>query len=247
MPGRGQVPQLEVREVADPAGLSRAAADLIATTAAAAVAARGRFTLALSGGNTPRALYQLLAADYAKRLPWSSTEVYFGDERCVPPDNPDSNYGMASEALLSRIPGLTERTKRIEGELEPAEAAKRYEAILRNAFADGTTFDVSLMGIGPDGHTASLFPGIPQLNEHTRWVVPTEAPPSMKVHHRITLTYPVFASTRAVVFLLAGADKRDILAKVLAGAGNPQSPYPASRVTARDHVLYLVDRAALGK
>jgi len=241
------VPPLEVREVADPAGLYRAAADLIATTAAAAVAARGRFTLALSGGNTPRSLYQLLAAEYAKRVPWSSTDVYFGDERCVPPDSPDSNYGMASEALLSRIPGLTERTARIQGELEPADAAKRYEAVLRSAFPDGTTLDVSLMGIGPDGHTASLFPGIPELNEHTRWVVPTNAPPTMKVHHRITLTYPVFANTRTVVFLLAGADKRDILEKVLASAGNPQAPYPASRVTAREHVIYLVDRAALGR
>ena len=241
------MPPLEVREVADPAGLYRAAADLIATTAAAAVAARGRFTLALSGGNTPRALYQLLAAEYSTRLPWSSSQLYFGDERCVPPDNPDSNYGMASESLLSRIPGLVERTARIEGEREPKQAAEQYEAVLRNAFPDGTTFDVSLMGIGPDGHTASLFPGSPALDEQTRWTAVTEAPPTMKVHNRVTLTYPVFANTRTVVFLLAGADKRPILEKVLAGAGNPQSPYPASRVTAREHLIYLVDRAALGR
>jgi len=241
------VPPLEVREVADPAGLCRAAAELIATTAAAAVAARGRFTLALSGGSTPRALYQLLAAEYASRIPWTSSQLYFGDERCVPPDNSDSNYRMAEESLLSRIPGLTERTARIEGEREPDDAAERYEAVLRNAFVDDVTFDVALLGVGPDGHTASLFPGSPALDERTKWVVNTEAPATMKVPDRITLTYPMFANARTVMFLLAGPDKRDILARVLASAGNPQSPYPASRVTAREHLIYLVDRAALGK
>ena len=241
------MPPLEVREVADAAELCRTAADLIASTAAAAVAARGRFTLALSGGNTPRALYQLLASAYAAQIPWSSSQLYFGDERCVPPDNPDSNYRMASEALLSKVPGLTERAARIEGEREPDDAAERYEAVLRNAFVDGTTFDIALLGIGEDGHTASLFPGNPSLDERKAWVVPTEAPPTMKVHERVTLTYPMFANARTVVFLCAGADKHDILAKVLAAAGNPQAPYPASRVTARERLLYLADRAALGR
>lgn len=235
------MPPLEVREVADAAGLCRAAADLIAATAAAAVAARGRFTLALSGGNTPRSLYQLLAAEYASRLPWSASRLYFGDERCVPPDNADSNYRMAFESLLSRIPGLTERTARIEGEREPPEAAKRYDAVV-----DGVAFDIALLGIGEDGHTASLFPGSPALDERTRRAVATEAPPTMKTRQRVTLTYPMFASARAVVFLVAGPDKRAILEKVLASAGNPQAPYPASRITAREHLIYLVDRGALG-
>jgi 6-phosphogluconolactonase len=239
------VPPLEVREVADSAGLCRAAADLIATTAAAAVAARGRFTLALSGGNTPRALYQLLAAEYATRVPWSSSQLYFGDERCVPPDHPDSNYRMASEALLSRIPGLTERTARIEGERSPPEAATRYDAVLRKAFVDGTTFDIALLGIGEDGHTASLFPGSSALDEHTHWAVATEAPPTMNTRQRVTLTYPMFANARGVVFLVAGRDKHGILEHVLASAGNPQAEYPASRITAREHLIYLADRAAL--
>src|SRR5262249_9773822 len=244
---RGQVPPLELREVPDPVGLCRAAADLIATTAAAAVAARGRFTLALSGGSTPRAVYQLLAAEYASRIPWSASHLYFGDERCVPPDDPDSNYRMAADALIARVPGLTDRTARIEGERDPDDAAERYEAVLHNAFVDGTAFDIALMGIGPDGHTASLFPGGPALHEHARSAVPTEAPARMNVHHRVTLTLRVLAATRSVVFLLAGADKREILASVLASAGNPRSPYPAARVTAREHLIYLVDRAALGK
>jgi 6-phosphogluconolactonase len=241
------VPPLEVREVADPAGLCRAAADLIATTAAAAVAARGRFTLALSGGNTPRAVYELLAAEYATRLPWDSSHLYFGDERCVPPENADSNYRMAAEALLTRIPGLTDRTARIEGERSPLEAAQRYDAVLRKAFVDGTTFDIALLGIGEDGHTASLFPGSQALDERTRWAIATEAPPTMKTRQRVTLTYPMFASSRAVVFLAAGPDKRRILADVLAQAGNPAARYPASRITAREQLMYLVDQAALGR
>jgi 6-phosphogluconolactonase len=239
------VPPLEVREVADAAGLCRAAADLIATTAAAAVAARGRFTLALSGGNTPRALYQLLASELVTRVPWASTHLYFGDERCVPPDDPDSNYRMALESLLSKIPGLVERTARIEGERPPPEAAKRYDALLRQAFVDGTTFDIALLGIGEDGHTASLFPGSPALDERTQWAAATEAPPTMKTRQRVTLTYPMFASSRAVVFLVVGGDKRRILADVLADAGNPNARYPASRITARDQLLYLADRAAM--
>ena len=241
------MPPLEVREVADPAGLCRAAADLIATTAAAAVAARGRFTLALSGGNTPRALYQLLAAEYTKRVPWSSSQLYFGDERCVPPDDPDSNYRMAAEALLSRIPGLIERTNRIEGEREPPEAAKRYDAVLRKAFVDGTTFDIALLGIGEDGHTASLFPGSPALGERERWAIATEAPSTMKTRQRVTLTYPMFANSRAVVFLVAGPEKRRILSEVLAQAGNPAAHFPASRITSREQLIYLADRAALGR
>ena len=241
------MPPLEVREVADPSGLCRAAADLIATTAAAAVAARGRFTLALSGGNTPRALYQLLAAEYATRLPWGASHLYFGDERCVPPDDADSNYRMANQSLLSRIPGLTDRTARIEGEREPSQAAMRYDAVLRDAFVDGTTFDIALLGIGEDGHTASLFPGSPALDERTHWAIATEAPPTMKTRQRVTLTYPMFANSRAVVFLCAGADKRAILAQVLAVAGTPTARYPASRITAREQLIYLADRAALGR
>jgi 6-phosphogluconolactonase len=236
------VPRREIREVADPAALSRAAADLIAAEAAAAVAVRGRFTLALSGGNTPRALYELLAAEYKERIPWDAAQLYFGDERCVPPDDPDSNYRMVNEALLSRVPGLVDRTARIEGERGAMAAAARYDAMLRRDFTDLTngTFDVTLLGIGPDGHTASLFPGSPVLDETTRWAAPAEAPPSMKTRQRVTVTYPVLNNSRTVLFLSAGADKRRVLGEILTGA-----PYPASRITARDSVIYLADRAAL--
>jgi 6-phosphogluconolactonase len=240
------VPPLEVREVADASSLCRTAAELINSAAAAAVSARGRFTLCLSGGNTPRSLYQLLAAEYASRLPWASSRLYFGDERCVPPDNADSNYRMADDALLSRITGLRDRTSRIEGELAPPQAASHYDALLRRDFTDGTTFDIALLGIGEDGHTASLFPGRPELDETHRWAIPAVAPSSMKTRERVTLTYPMFASARTVLFLVAGKDKRDIFAKVLGAAGDPTAQYPASRITASEHLIYLADRAALG-
>jgi 6-phosphogluconolactonase len=230
----------------DPGALSRAAAELVAEVATAAVAARGRFAMALSGGRTPEMLYELLAGEYRPQMPWDATHLYFGDERCVPPTDPDSNYRMADRALLSRVPGLERRTHRIEGELGAAEAAARYDALLRGAFIDGaTTFDLVLLGMGPDGHTASLFPGSPALEERQRWAVPTEAPPTMKTRQRVTLTYPVLDAGRIVLFLAAGADKRERLAAVLADTGRLDAPYPASRVTARERLVWLVDEAAM--
>jgi 6-phosphogluconolactonase len=230
----------------DPPALSRAAAELVAEIAEAAVAARGRFTMALSGGRTPEMLYGLLASEYRDRMPWSATHLYFGDERCVPPTDPDSNYRMANATLLSQVPGLEQRTHRIEGERGAVEAASRYEAVLRDAFRDeATTFDLVLLGMGPDGHTASLFPGSPALEERERWAVPTEAPPTMKTRARVTLTYPVLTASRIVLFLCAGADKRERLAAVLADTNRPDSPYPASRVTAQERLVWLVDDAAM--
>lgn len=230
----------------DPGALSRAAAELVAEVATAAVAARGRFAMALSGGRTPEMLYELLAGEYRAQMPWDATHLYFGDERCVPPTDPDSNYRMADRALLSRVPGLEQRTHRIEGELGAAEAAARYDALLRGAFVDAaTTFDLVLLGMGPDGHTASLFPGSPALDERQRWAVPTEAPPTMKTRQRVTLTYPALDAGRIVLFLAAGADKRERLAAVLADTGRPDAPYPASRVTARERLVWLVDEAAM--
>jgi 6-phosphogluconolactonase len=230
----------------DPATLSRAAAELVAEIAEGAVAARGRFAMALSGGHTPELLYRMLASDYRDRMPWESTHLYFGDERCVPPTDPDSNYRMADAALVSQVPGLERRTHRIEGELGAVDAASRYEALLRSAFIDPVaTFDLVLLGMGPDGHTASLFPGSPTLEERLRWAVPTEAPATMTTRARVTLTYPVLTAARVVLFLCAGADKRERLAAVLADTGRPDSPYPASRMTARERLVWLVDDAAM--
>jgi 6-phosphogluconolactonase len=230
----------------DAAALSRAAAELVAEIAEAAVATRGRFTMALSGGRTPEALYRMLAGEYRDRMPWGETHLYFGDERCVPPTDPDSNYRMADAALVSRVPGLEGRTHRIEGELGGVKASSRYDAVLRGAFTDpATTFDLVLLGMGPDGHTASLFPGSPALDERDRWAVATEAPATMTTRERVTLTYPVLAAARVVLFLCAGADKRERLASVLAETGRPDAPFPASRMTARERLVWLVDDAAM--
>lgn len=231
--------------------LSRAAADALADVARAAVAARGRFAIALSGGTTPRTLYRLLAAEYRELLPWAETYVFFGDERCVGPSDPDSNYRMARAELLERIPGLASRTERIEGERPAEEAAARYDAVLREAFPPDSdplmTFDALLVGVGTDGHTASLFPGSPALEERGLWAMATEAPPTTQTRKRVTLTYPVLNAARTTLMLCAGADKHAIVQAIMTDTADPAvSRYPAARITARERLIWMLDRAAHG-
>lgn len=234
--------------VADPAALARAAAEEVARRAEEAVAARGAFALALSGGATPRALYALLAdsaAPYRARVPWGRVHVWFGDERNVPPDHPDSNYRMAREALLDRVAPAA--VHRIEGERAAAEAADRYEAELRAHLAGGPggppPLDLVLLGLGADGHTASLFPGSPALEERARWVAAPFVP--RLGAHRITLTLPVLDAARAVLFLVAGAEKAAPLRALL--APDPAAPIPAARVRpATGARIVIADRAAAG-
>jgi 6-phosphogluconolactonase len=236
-----------VERVADLAALARAAAADFARRAEAAVAARGRFTVALSGGSTPRALYALLAdpdAPWRNLVPWGRTQTWFGDERNVPPDHPDSNYRMAREALLAHVAASVHR---MEGERPAREAADRYEADLRATLgAEGglpPRLDLALMGLGADGHTASLFPGTDALEERVRWVAAPWVPAVGA--HRITLTLPVFERARAVVFLVAGAEKAPALARLLSPPpGEPA--IPAARVRPEDgDLLVIADAAAL--
>jgi 6-phosphogluconolactonase len=240
----------EIAVYPDLGTLSRAAAETIAEAARSAVATRGRFTIALAGGRTPRTLYELLAAGGGGTVPWADTHVFFSDERCVPPDDPASNYRMVRVALLDRVPGLASRTHRIEGERPPSESASRYEAELRAAFdqpggrPDDETFDVAVLGLGPDGHTASLFPGSLALEEGVRWVAPATAPPDAPVRQRITLTFPPLDAARTVVLLCAGADKRDIVARIRADGPRAAERYPAARVTARERLWWLLDAEA---
>ncbi len=226
--------------------LSRAAAEEIARAAETAVAAGRPFTLALSGGSTPRTLYRMLATDFAERVPWRSTVIFFGDERCVPPDHPDSNYGMARAALLGQVPALDAQVHRIEGERPPADAAARYDALLRSAFPGEppATFDVLLLGVGTDGHTASLFPGSATLEERRRWVVPAEAPPGAATHDRVTLTFPALDAATTTIVLCAGSDKRAVVGEIMTAGRAAGARYPVARVTARDRVLWMLDRAA---
>lgn len=191
-----------------------------------AVAARGRFTWALSGGGTPRPFYERLSRPpYRDAIPWSSVWTYWGDERTVPPDHPDSNYRMAHEALLAHVEALPDQTFRMEGERPPEEAATRYEKTLA-AHVGGTlpVFDLVLLGLGSDGHTASLFPGTDGLRETRRWVIANAVP---QLHTtRLTLTFPVLNAARRVWFLV-GPDKQAMVGRV-SSAPDPQ--WPASLV-----------------
>jgi 6-phosphogluconolactonase len=231
--------------------LMRAAADEVVGQAAGAIGRRGRFDWALAGGKTPEELYALLASrEYVSRVDWSRVHFYWGDERCVPPDHPDSNYRMARASLLDAIQPPAENVHRVPGELEPKLAAERYEAELRRCFDRAEhfeltggfpAFDLILLGMGPDGHTASLFPGSPALAETRRWVVanPIEALTTT----RLTLTLPVLNAAASALFLVAGADKAERLGQVLSGASSPE--LPAQRVRPRGvEPQWFVDGAA---
>lgn len=235
----------EVRRFADLDALSRAAADELIELAQAAVAARGRFHVALSGGSTPRRLFELLAARGKDALPWDQIELWWGDERCVPPDHADSNYGMAREHLIRPL-GLDEaRVHRMHGELDPGASARAYEDELRAALGEPPVLDYALQGMGPDGHTASLFPGSAGLAETRRSVIANAVRSPLVpggAATRITLTAPAINRARHVRFLVAGADKAGALAAVLEGPREPQR-YPAQLIEALD-VAWLVDEAA---
>jgi 6-phosphogluconolactonase len=239
-----------VRTFADLDSLTRVAADEIVALAAAAIAERGRCHLALSGGSTPRRLFQHLAARPGD-LPWDKVELWWGDERCVPPDHADSNYGAARALLiepLRRFGLVDERVHRIHGELDPGASARAYEDELAGALGTPPVLDIALQGMGPDGHTASLFPDSPALDETRHWVVanPVKSPlvPGGAAM-RITLTAPAINHARRVRFLAAGADKAESLAAVLEGPREPRR-YPAQLIEGPD-VVWLVDTAAAAR
>jgi 6-phosphogluconolactonase len=231
----------EIRTYPDAANLAWAAAEHFATLAAEAIAVRGRFAVALSGGSTPRATYTLLAGDeFAARVDWPRVHVFWGDERCVPPDHPESNFRLADEALLSHVPIPPGNIHRVRGELEPEAAAQDYATALYRFF--GTTwprFDLVLLGMGDDGHTASLFPNSAALHETARSVVAVTAYYQDRPAQRVTLTPPAINAARRVLFLVTGAAKAEILQAVLEG---PEGPYPAQRIRPTSgHLAWLVD------
>ncbi|MBI2017158.1 MAG: 6-phosphogluconolactonase, partial [Candidatus Rokubacteria bacterium] len=227
--------------------VSREAARRFAVAAGKAIRAWGWFTVALSGGATPLALFRLLAASPLRAiLPWDRTQVFWGDERCVPPEDPASNYGVARALLLSRVAIPPANIHRMRGEEEPGRAALAYEAELRAAFgltAGGVPrFDLALLGLGEDGHTASLFPGSPALRETDRLV----AAPFVEhlSAHRLTLTLPVLNAARDLLVLVSGSEKAEALRESLEGPGSPE-PLPLQQVKPREGSLtYLVDAAA---
>ncbi|MBI5957627.1 MAG: 6-phosphogluconolactonase [Chloroflexi bacterium] len=238
----------EISVYPDPAALTRRAAEMITALAAEIVPVQGRFSMGLSGGSTPRALFTLLASDdYAQRIPWSGVHVFWGDERCVPPDHTESNYRMAREALLDHVPIPAENIHRVRAELSPAEAAQDYEQTLRSFFAaesDQTPprFDLLLLGMGDDGHTASLFPHTAALHEHTRWVIENRVE---KLNTwRITLTVSAINAAAQVLFLVIGSSKATVLRDVLHGPYQP-GHYPSQRIgPINGRLIWLLDAAA---
>ena len=207
--------------------LSRETAERIAAAARAAVEQRGRCAIALSGGTTPRRTYQMLAADTLRAsFPSHDVSWWWSDERCVPPDHPESNYRMAFEALLGPAAVAPGHIHRIAGERAPEDAARGYEAALRREIPDGA-LDLVVLGAGSDGHTASLFPGSPALEERERWVLAVET--AAAVRARVTLTLPLLDRARDVWVLAAGAGKRAVVQAVRGDAVEAARRYPVAR------------------
>jgi 6-phosphogluconolactonase len=234
-----------IRIEPDPETLSLAAAGLVADAARTAVAGRGRFTLAVAGGTTPLPAYRRLAdPTLASGVPWPKVHVFWGDERCVPPDDPSSNERAVHEALLDRVPVPADHIHPIRCAGDPARAALAYDALLRSfvADSDGPTLDLVLLGLGENGHTASLFPGDPALQETSRWVVPARV--AGQAFARVTLTAGVLNRARAVVFLVSGSAKAGVLRQVLEGPRRPER-LPAQLIRPRfTQPLWLVDAEA---
>ena len=232
----------------DAESLGRGAAEHFVTLAGPAIADRGRFAVALAGGSTPRGMYaRLTTEELAAQADWSRVHVFWGDERCVPPDHPDSNYRMARERLLDHVPIPTQNVHRIRGEIDPEEAAVEYERTLRTFFSPhpeqrGAEFDLVLLGMGDDGHTTSLFPGSAALHEQVRWVVAHYVD---KVQSwRVTLTPVVINAAAHVTFVVSGAGKAERLRQVLVGPYQPDI-LPAQIVKPdSERLLWLVDTAA---
>jgi 6-phosphogluconolactonase len=227
--------------------LTTAAADRLLTQVESATAARGIARIAISGGNTPRPMFELLATEpYLTRMPWSNLELFWVDERCVPPDHPDSNYRMTREAMLDKVPLTTSQVFRMGGELDPQQAAANYEAVLQRQFellaGQFPVFDAILLGMGDDGHTASLFPHTAALHERIRLVVANHVP--QKDTWRITLSLPVLLAGRDVSFLIEGSDKAEVLGEVLVGTFDPETRPSQLIRPLNGELFFLLDEGA---
>lgn len=241
---------VEYRVYDNQQALSRATAQHFVESIRAAVAARGVARIAISGGGSPKSVFALLAdpgQTYRKSIPWDRLHIFWVDERCVPPDSPDSNYGNARALLLDRVPLAPEHIIRIEGELDPEEGAARYEAAIRAHFrlegAEIPIFDVIQLGMGDDGHTASLFPHTEALHEMGRIAVANHVP-QQKQSWRATLTWPVINAGREVFFLIEGQAKADPVGRVLEGPYDPET-LPSQLIQPQSgKLLFLLDRAA---
>ncbi len=238
--------KLQIEYIVEPDGsaLARRAAEQLVDIAEEAVAKRGRARIAISGGSTPKAAFQLLAdpgQPFLKRMPWEKLDLYWVDERTVPPDHPESNYRMTREAMLDRVPLKPEQIHRMEGELEPDVAASRYESLLRNTFrlegAETPRFDLVQLGMGDDGHTASLFPHTEALHEMGRLVTANQVP--QKDTWRVTLTWPVINQGSSVFFLIGGKNKAELVKEVFKGQRDPER-LPSQLIWPASGILTLI-------
>jgi len=239
---------VEVKIVPDNATLSRTAAQEFHRVAEAAVGERGRFSVALSGGNTPRGVYSLLAEEH-KELPWDRVHIFFGDERHVPPEHPDSNFRMADDAMLSQVPAKPDQVHRIKAEYGDAEkAALEYEQDLRTSFqlAAGQLprFDLFLVGMGDEGHALSLFPGTKALHDNGRLVMRNWV--GKFYTDRVTMTAPVANNAALIIFMVTKADKAPALKAVLEGPHEPEQLPSQLFAPTNGKLLWLVDKDAAG-
>jgi 6-phosphogluconolactonase len=235
-----------IQLAADPQALAQLAAGRIVKASAESIGRKGSFAIALSGGSTPKATFGLLAAEPLRsQVDWTKWDVYWGDERCVPPDHPDSNYKMAVDAMLSKVPVRQSSIHRMKGEIDPNAAAIEYGRLLKEKFGDGG-MDMVMLGMGPDGHTLSLFPGTTALAEKNHrcvanWVEKFKT-------FRVTMTAPFVNKARQICIIVAGADKRDRVREVIEGPYEPErlpiqliNPAPAG-----GELIWLMDKAAAG-
>jgi len=244
----GTVMNKKVRVFPDPSALARAAASHMEKAARDAVERRGFFSVALSGGRSPRGLYRALATPpFIDGVPWERTFLFQADERCVPPGDPASNLLMIRDILLTRVPIPEGNVFCVRGEIGPDQASVDYEDRIvrffefRNRMRDGfPVFDLVVLGVGVDGHTASLFPGSPALRESRRTVVPAEAPDRYAPKMRVTLTLPVINSAEKVFFLVPGVEKRDIIRRLF-DSGSHASDLPAARVDPPGECTFFTD------
>jgi 6-phosphogluconolactonase len=235
-------PEISVLETAD--AMSHEAARFVLLSTREAVLCTGRCTVALSGGATPRRLYELLASDeYRGALPWDEIEWFWSDERCVPPEDPRSNFRLANEAMLQRAGVAPTHLHRMYGELTPSRAALAYEAVVRERVPDHA-FDLILLGVGEDGHTASLFPGHAALDEREQLVTAVRGPETIDVPDRITMTLPLINRARSVLVLAAGESKRRVVRAVRDDAGAASARFPVARLRPAGHLTWIVDQAA---
>jgi 6-phosphogluconolactonase len=252
----------EVRRYWNIEALSSAAAEFLCRLAGKRVEKHGFFSIALSGGKTPKVLYETLAGPpYETRMPWPNIHFFWGDERCVSSDHPESNFGMAFRALISKVPIPSQNVHRVPAEIEPPEnAAEAYEKILREFFEPSVkkdtysnasgggdpfpSFDLIVLGVGKDGHTASLFPGDPAVQEEKRWVAAVLAPHGSPPVPRITLTLPVINRAQCVLFMASGSEKKEVIRSILGDVSQTTWSYPAARVNPEGRMVWLIDEEA---